>query len=464
MEKVDFLRKKYPRFVYKNYLYRINDRDLEISFDFSIEKGINFNPRVIIKNIDKLRLKHLDKEILDNLVFHLGLMEIPSYWKTTCSPEIEIRAGELNKTQIKWWLDLISNGMGQFFYENKIEMNPDFVKIETDKSKNEFKKYEDSLKKQTLIPLGGGKDSIVTLEILKKNGNINCFSLGPNPAVKRIIEIAGIENPIYVERKVDEKLLELNRKGFLNGHTPFSAYLAFLSTLLAVVFDYKYVAFSNERSSNEGNVRHSGKIINHQYSKSFEFEDKFRNYSQKYLTREVEYFSFLRPLYEIQISRLFSEYRKYFPVFLSCNEASKTYSGRKIPTGKWCGSCPKCLFVYASLYPFLNKVQLEEIFGEDIFNKISLIPLMEQLMGEKEFKPFECVGTVKESLVAFYLSWKKNRQSQETSFLLKHFEKKTLPKYPKLEKEAEKIMDSWNNQNNLPKEFNKILKNSLIAE
>ena len=472
MEKFESLRAKYPRFVYKNYSYRLNDRDLEISFDFSIEKGINFTPRIIVKNINKVRLKHIDKKVLNNLIFHLGLIEILSYWKATCSPEIEIQAGHLDKSQIKWWQDLIFRGMGQFFYENKINYKTsDFIKIKSGNNrsnkeiyKNNFEKYRLELNKRILLPLGGGKDSIISFEILKKNKEVNFFCLNPNLAAKKIIEISGLKNPIFVERKIDDKLLELNRKGFLNGHTPFSAYLAFLSVFLAIIFDYKYVVFSNERSSNEGNIKYLKKVINHQYSKSFEFEKKFRKYSHKFLTDRVEYFSFLRPLYEIQIAKLFSKHKQYFPAFLSCNEASKTYSGRKIPTGKWCGSCPKCLFIYVCLYPFLNKILLEDIFGENIFRKINLIPLTEELIGEKNFKPFECVGTKKESLIAFYLSWKKSQQRHESSFILRHFEKKILPRYPKLEKETKKIMNSWNKHNNLPKEFKKMLKDAILTE
>ena len=83
---------------------------------------------------------------------------------------------------------------------------------------------------------------------------------------------------------------------------------------------------------------------------------------------------------------------------------------------------------------------------------------MEQLIGEEGFKPFECVGTRKESLIAFYLSWKKTHRREEIPFLLKHLEKKILVKYSNLEEEARKIMNSWNNQHNLPKDFEKILK------
>jgi len=169
MKKAVSLRKKYPCFVYDNYSYKINGRDLEISFDFSIEPNIHFRPSLVIKNVNKSQLNRLNRKVLDNLVFHLGLMEIPSYWKATCSPKIEIKVEELDKNQIKWWEDLIIKGMGQFFYENKIDWRrPNFLEI---KAKNGFRNnlrvYSENLKNRVLVPVGGGKDSAVTLEILK---------------------------------------------------------------------------------------------------------------------------------------------------------------------------------------------------------------------------------------------------------------------------------------------------------
>ena len=472
--KFKILRKKYPKFIYKNYSYRISKNNLEISFNFEIKPNIFFRPEIIIENIDK-NLSRLSLNKLNNLIFHLGLMEIPSYWKATCSPEIEIKAGALNKEQINWWKDLIMNGMGQFFYENKIDFRkPNFLKIKTKPIRVNSTIVKLSLinSKKVLVPVGGGKDSVVTLELLKKaKKNIQCFSLNPTKAAQKIMKIGGYKKPIVVRRKIDEKLLELNQRGFLNGHTPFSAYLAFLSVLLAVIFDAKFIAFSNERSSNEGNVKYLGKIINHQWSKSFDFEKKFRNYSKKYLAKDVEYFSFLRPLYEIQIAKLFSKYPKYFSAFLSCNEAYKTASGTKKPTKKWCGKCPKCLFTFAILYPFVGKKnppsrkatedkELLKIFGKNLFEDKNLLLIMPQLMEDRGFKPFECVGTKKESLAAFYLSWEKYRElsSVKLPFLLKYFEEKILPKYPNLKEEAKKIMNLWDKQNNLPKEFEKILK------
>jgi len=462
MEKVDFLRKKYPKFIYEKYSYEISGNNLEIFFDFKIKPDVYFKPKVVIENVDKSRLAKIGDRILDNLIFNLGLMEIPSYWKATCSPEIIVTAGPLNREQIKRWKDLIINGMGQFFYENKINFRkPNFLNISTINAAGSRRDYAAGSRSDILVPVGGGKDSVVTLEILKKaKKDIQCFSLNPTEAAERITKIAGCRSPIIVQRKIDEKLLKLNRQGFLNGHTPFSAYLAFLSVLCAAIFNYKYIAFSNERSSNEGNVKYLGKIINHQWSKSFEFEKKFRDYSKKYLTSGVDYFSFLRPLYEIQIAKLFSKYPKYFPAFLSCNVAYQTASGTKLPAKKWCGKCSKCLFTWACLYPFVNEKELLKIFKKNLFVDENLLPIMQELIGERAFKPLECVGTKKESLIAFYLSWKKSRDRVSTKlpFLLSYFEKKILPKYPNIEKESKKLLDSWNNQNNLSKEYEKILK------
>ncbi|MDI6602648.1 MAG: hypothetical protein QME57_00815 [Patescibacteria group bacterium] len=412
--KFKILRKKYSKFVYQNYFYRISKRNLEIFFDFRIEPDIKFHPKIIIKNIpQKLSISDINK--FNNLIFHLGLMEIPSYWKATCSPRIEIWPGFLNSEQTKWWKDLIIRGMGQFFYENKIDFRePNFINIKITPTLkiNKAKTISVLSKNKILVPIGGGKDSIVTLEKLKKRKEkIGCFLVNPTKAMKKIVRVAGIKDSVIVKREIDPALLELNKKGYLNGHTPITAVFSFLSILAAVLFNYKNIAFSNEKSADEGNVRYLGKIINHQWSKSSEFERKFKNYCQKYLAKNINYFSLLRPYTELEISKMFLKYPQYFSVFSSCNVGQKT--GKR-----WCGNCPKCLFVYATLYPFLERKQLLKIFGTDIFENRKLLPTMKGLLGQGRPKPFECVGTKRESRIAFSLSLKKAQQERKIPFLL----------------------------------------------
>jgi hypothetical protein len=82
---------------------------------------------------------------------------------------------------------------------------------------------------------------------------------------------------------------------------------------------------------------------------------------------------------------------------------------------------------------------------------------MKQLIGERGYKPFECVGTKKESLTAFYLSWRKYDNQASLPFLLDYFQKKVKPKHPDLAKEERKILNHWDKRHNLPGIFEKIL-------
>ena len=457
------LRKKYPVFIYKGYEHKIKNNDLVMSFDFAVG-DIKFRPKIVVKNVSLAHIKRVGDSGMDTLVFHMGLAEMPSYWKATASPKIIVEAGSLTKAQISWWHDLFIQGMGEYFYKNKIDFrSKNFLTIEAKKSTSTFLTIVRKVSKKqhrTLIPIGGGKDAIVTYEILKQaKQNITPFILNPTATQKALIKKMGEGNALVVQKTIDPKLLELNRKGYLNGHTPFSAYLAFLSTFVATLFDYTYIAVSNERSSNEGNVRYLGYEINHQYSKSWEFERKFRAYSKKHLVKNIEYVSFLRPLYELQIAKLFSAYPKYFSVFLSCNEAHKTNSGKTQSTGKWCGACPKCLFVFAGVYPFIETKTLVKIFGKNLFADASLIQLMEELTGERGFKPFECVGTAQESLTAFYLSLQKTHPPLPS--LLRHFRQHIAKKHETLPKQSKTILSAWNKHHALPPHLEKTLARML---
>ncbi|HOI59850.1 MAG TPA: hypothetical protein PKU93_00835 [Candidatus Pacearchaeota archaeon] len=442
------LRKKHPIFRYINYEYIFKEGDLNISFNFLIEPNISLKPKLKIKNVSD---KNVSKDVLENLIFNLGMIELVSYYKATCSPKIIIECGKLNLKQKNFWKKIYLKGLGEFFFQNKINFtNKNFLEIECNSNKT-FKKKKIKAEEKILLPIGGGKDSIVSLNLLKDE-NIYCLGLNKTKEIENTI---GKNKHIYVERKIDDKLLELNRKGYYNGHTPFSAYLAFLSLIVAYIINARYIVLSNERSSNEETTVYLNKKINHQYSKTFEFENDFRKYSKEFILEGIEYFSFLRPLYEIQIAKIFSKFKKYHTIFLSCNEANKTYSGTKEKTFKWCGSCPKCLFVFAILYPFIKEEELLKIFNKNLFEDKNLKDEMLKLIGFKKNKPFECIGTKKESLLAFYLSFKKAKD--KNYYLLNYLNKNN---YFKNIKEKEILYD-FNEKNNLPQKFKKILKNEI---
>jgi hypothetical protein len=262
----------------------------------------------------------------------------------------------------------------------------------------QFHRQTFTLNDETIVPVGGGKDSPVTLELLKKQHSIPMI-INPRQATLACVQMAGYENNfLQINRTIDSTLLDLNAKGYLNGHTPFSAMLAFYSVLLAVLSQKKHIALSNESSANEATVKNMD--VNHQYSKSYEFESDFRNYISKYVNTDINYYSFLRPLSELQIAYLFAQLPSYFPVFKSCNVGSKT--------DIWCGTCSKCLFTYIILSPFIEIEAITQIFGSNLLNNKTLIPVLKELIGESEVKPFECVGTREEVCIALCEACKRN--------------------------------------------------------
>lgn len=440
-------RDKYKTFIYDKYDINYDKDNMIITYHFRIEGLEEFNPSIKIKNKD-IKNKTLNNDMLNYLVFHIGLIEMISYYKATCSPNIIINAGYLDDDQINWFKKTIFYGLGEFLYKNKIDTSlEELVNIKCTGTK---KIIEDTNYKGigNLISIGGGKDSCVSLEILKNIPNNSCFIINPKTPSLECAKKAGYtdDNSVCVERILDRKIIDLNNRGFLNGHTPFSALVAFISYLCAYLNGKKYIVLSNESSANESTV--VGTNINHQYSKSFEFENDFYNYTNKYFKLDIKYFSLLRGISEFQIGRLFSKYKKYHQVFKSCNLGSKE------STWKWCCNCPKCLFVYVILSPFLYKDELINIFGQDLFEREDLLDTFKELIGVTEVKPFECVGTINEAKYA-------------VSLLIDKLDKKRLPfllnyyyKNYDLFLDGSSILE-YNNENNIPEEYEKLVKEEL---
>lgn len=384
MKTFEELRFKYNTFNYEEYNIIKHDDLIDITFKYSID-DLDF----FITKWSFPFSNRYNEEILDRLVFSLGLVEAISYYKITCSKIININCGELSKKQEEFWKKLFYNGLGEFMYKNNINIEADKLFSFIYNSSKITPIHDDNSYNGVIIPVGGGKDSCVSLELLKGE-NASTYCINPNITIKNIIEACDINNNLTVNRKLDSKILEYNKQGYLNGHTPFSAIVAFSSFITALLNGYKYIALSNESSANESTVK--GSFVNHQYSKSLEFENDFINYIKTLTDSDIHYFSFLRPLKEIQIAYLFSRYEKYLHIFRSCNVGSKK--------GEWCCNCAKCLFVYIILSPFIEEKRLINVFGKKILDNIELENDFKGLIGVNENKPFECVGTRDEVLLA----------------------------------------------------------------
>ena len=443
------LRTEFDQFTYEGFSYALINNELRIRYDFNLGNKYFFHPEHSFLLPEDFNENKLSDSLFRNIVFNMGMVELLSYWKAACPPKLIIEASGLSKAQIEWWKKLYLNGLGEFFYTNGILPEDDFISIIADhEALFSLSQFETDLKK-ILVPIGGGKDSVVSLELLKDHSKCIPFIINPRKASMDSAINAGFsENEIVCsKRTIDRELLELNTKGFLNGHTPFSAMLAFTSVLLAYLYDISEIALSNEFSANEPTI--PGTNINHQYSKSLEFENDFREYLESHVVRGIDYHSFLRPLNELQIASLFSRFSAHFESFRSCNVGSKT--------DVWCGSCSKCLFTFIILSPFISHDRLVEIFGKDLFTDDSLIPIMEQLSGIADEKPFECIGTIDEVNVAL-MQTIHSMENKDLTEMLKHYLEKTSYK---MDPGAVEILLRQFELNNLPEGEVEILKRAL---
>ena len=428
--KFDTLRKDFSTFTFESQTVKLENEALCLSFDFNLDDRYHFRPTLEIPSRPFFNWEAIPEEQLKSLAFQIGMTELVSYWKIACPKRVVVKPYVLTEDQKSFWKKLYYNGLGEFLYLNSISVSEtDLMEIDSQGEKA-FAKVDTLLEEKTLVPVGGGKDSVVTLECLRDKMPVTPLIVNPRGATLNCVKTAGYDDDqfIVINRTLDPTMLQLNAEGYLNGHTPFSALLAFISILVAFGSKSRYIALSNENSANESTV--PGTNINHQYSKSIEFESDFRTYVKENLNDEVQYFSFLRPLSELQIAKLFAQCEAYHPVFRSCNAGSKTDS--------WCGRCPKCLFTWIILSPFLSRERLIAIFSKDLMADESLRPIYEELNGTAAVKPFECVGTVEEVRACMEAVGGNRMQVDE-------------------------ILNRFNNEHFLPEQFEQILKNRLYV-
>lgn len=398
------LRHRHPRFIFDQVEVVHQGQELRITLGYQLEHGPRLRTLLKFPQVSTALLEQRDLELIKLWATHLGMVEGLSYWKTTCSPIWEIAVPGITTQQLPFWEQLLKKGLSEFFFIHQIHAWTDnFVTFLVPETSQALPHPDQHIHQhRALVPVGGGKDSVVTTELLKENNfPLSTFSVNMYPQLAHVLDVYWQNNTpahhITASRQLDPQLLALNAQGYLNGHTPFSAMVAFMSTLSSYIYDYAYVPLSNEWSANEGNTIFHGQTINHQYSKTVEFEQLFRQHLRRYLSTTIEYFSFLRPLHELQIAELFTHYPQYWPEFLSCNRGQKT--------GTWCGACPKCLFVAIMLAPYLHSEQIIKIFdGKDILNSMQLQEIFDQLVGFTEVKSLECVGTRDESRAAVTLA------------------------------------------------------------
>ena len=385
---------KYQQFIFSDY--QLDDQKKQLTLSYKLDDQLSFKE---IYTFDFPWSSDMDRSILDRALQSLFFMAGVSYYKTYLSPQIVIQKGQLDKKGADFFSKTYQKGLGEFFYVNNLDPN---TPINFPTTVSELKPTSPPNGKGLLIGVGGGKDSLVSVELLRSQPKVATWSVGHRSQLDPLIKEVSLPH-FWVERTWDRRLLELNGKDAYNGHIPISAIFACVGVIVAILTGYRDVVVSNESSASEPNLVYKGITINHQYSKSLKFEQDFQQFISHNFGDSVRYYSFLRPLTELRISELFAKtaFEKYKAVFTSCNRAF-VHSSNSI---FWCGECPKCAFTFLALTAFVPREKLEALWnGKNLLLDSALEPTYRQLLGIEGDRPLECVGEVKESRAAMRLA------------------------------------------------------------
>lgn len=321
-----------------------------------------------------------------------------SYYKAFLPERLVLSGFELSASQNAFFEKMYRHGLGEFAYRNGINISGRRFFPQGGGPDEPAGRADGALTRRSAVLIGGGKDSVVSTEILRAGGEPSVlFAVNPKRPIAACMQASGLPS-IAINRKLDPLLFKLNEAGALNGHVPITGILSFIALAGAFVHGYDRIILSNERSANEGNVSVGADQVNHQYSKTIFFEQDFRSYLADTVPGWVDYFSLLRPLSELRIANLLAKTTRYDSAFSSCNRSFKI-NGEPMEA-RWCLDCPKCRFTFLALATAMDKQRLTGIFGGDMLDDPAQLEGYRELTGLSGHKPWECVGEIAESAVS----------------------------------------------------------------
>src|SRR5688572_13072256 len=324
-------------------------------------------------------------KLLDLTALVLGT----SYFKLKAPFEISAHELPLSEQERAFVLDVYENGLGEFYARNELHR---FGKLVLTAPADQHIAAAPELPHRALLPIGGGKDSLVSVALLEEAGaDFTPLAVNPRGPILTSVERIGLP-PIFVTRKLDDEMIRLSSQpGYYTGHVPSTAINSMIAALCALLYGYDRIVLSNERSASEGNAHWDGREVNHQYSKSMSFEETMADVLASATGGALQYFSLLRPYSEARITRLFARTTRFDDVFSSCNRNFR-YNGHDGPL--WCGDCPKCHFVFLMLAPAVDKARLLGIFSKNLLAEMKNEASFRKLTGLAGQKPWECVGEI----------------------------------------------------------------------
>jgi hypothetical protein len=339
----------------------------------------------------------LDTPALAQVARLLFLLAGVSYFKTSAPPVVDLADTPVTDADRALLQAFYVEGLGEYAVVNDLDLTG--LRFEGGLDLVTPTPYGGA---SPLVPFGGGIDSVVVAEAVKaQRPDAALFVLGRYDAIEAPLAVTGLP-VVRAARRLDPQVLARD-PSFRNGHVPVTGILSCVALASAVATGRGPVVMSNEHSASEATVVRAGREVNHQWSKSREFEQLLRD-ALAASVPGLDYFSLLRARSELWVAGQFAALPAYHPVFRSCNRAFTIDASRRLT--QWCGECDKCCFIDLILAPYLSRTELGEIFaGREPLDREDLLPQFRSLLGDDELdKPFECVGDAGECRTATVLA------------------------------------------------------------
>jgi len=304
---------------------------------------------------------------------------------------------------------------------------------------------------EVLMSSSVGKDSLVAMKLLERmevpfsSYNMRFVLWGEDSERSQLDRLLDVCDPIrrHVVEGSDIGLRELidqkYSKIIKTICSPATPNAVFLALPVMLQHGYRYLVVGNEMSADTPNFfsKELDQQVNHQWGKSLDAEKLIEGYISKNLISSFSFFSILKPFSEYTIFSLLRNDQQYFYLTHSCNLLST-----------WCRRCPKCVYVWLQSLAYLDESVVSQVFEENLFEVTDVEDILLELIGLNGNKPFECVGDIEESQLAFVVCMEKGYDGP----VLQQFRKALLPQInvPNLRERYSLLL---NPAHNIPQRF-----------
>lgn len=391
--------------------YEFNSETFEAAFFYAFSDGHSFCERVQFQQGSEY-----DEQVLDRALRLAFLVAGTSYCKAFPVRDITFRNNAIDEWQADFLNTVYQEGLSQYAFENGLTRQDLALFQATGESQDAIPYSGDGV----VSLQSGGKDSLLVASLLTENDTpFTPLYIASGPAYPAVLD--GLSEPLcVVQRRIDrEALHQVQVEGARNGHVPVTYIVQAIALVQAVLLGKNTVLAAIGHEGEEPHEWIDDLPVNHQWSKTWPAEQLFAAYVEQYISPDIRIGSPLRQYSELKVTQLFAAHTwaKFGHSFSSCNQANYG-QGRDNTILTWCGVCPKCANSYLLFAPFIDKTELDGLFGgKSLLADLALTETFKGLLGiDGVMKPFECVGETDELRLAYHLAVK--RGYEELPFIV----------------------------------------------